>query len=298
MQITQINTPELFNRAKDFLLPYEPSCVQLSSYVRKGSDNLFIITKDDSTVGLIYLKGTLLHCIPDFDSCAGEVTKVLSTFLSTHAVKCVNGSFTVSEKISAIYQSLGHRLAQRNVYNLMTLGEGHLTAGEGHTQGDEGRLPGAKCLLQPAPLSNDDEIRRMANPEHDSDILFELQKAYIKEEVVPVGKTPSDLEIRVILKQILKNQICLALFSDGEPVAKANTNAIGWKCVQVGGVYTHPLYRRNGYAQTLVSNLCARILRTGRTVTLYVKEKNAPAQALYNKLGFTTREKFEIAYFD
>ncbi len=279
MQITQINTPELFNRAKDFLLAYEPSCVQLSSYVRKGSDNLFIITKDDSTVGLIYLKGTLLHCIPDFDSCAGEVTKVLSAFLLTHQVKCVNGSSTVTEAIKALLQSQGRLPTQTNRYRLMT-------------------LPAGSPLPAPAePLVNDDEIRRCANPEHDADLLFALQKNYLIEEVAPAGKNPGDLEINVILKQIIKNQICLALFSDGEPVAKANTNAIGWNCVQVGGVYTHPLYRRNGYAHTLVSNLCARILRTGRTVTLYVKEKNTAARALYQKLGFQDREGFEIVYF-
>lgn len=268
-----------YDSAKDFLLPYEADCVQLASYVRKEMENLFVIKDNESTVGIIYAKGTLLHCIPGFTDCAGEVTKVLSAFLLTHQVKCVNGSSTVTEAIKALLQAQGRLPTQTNRYRLMT-------------------LPAGSPLPVPAePLVNDDEIRRCANPEHDADLLFALQKAYLIEEVAPAGKNPGDLEINVILKQIIKNQICLALFSDGEPVAKANTNAIGWKCVQVGGVYTHPLYRRNGYAQTLVSNLCARILRTGRTVTLYVKEKNTAALALYQKLGFQDREGFEIVYF-
>ena len=268
-----------FQSAKDFLLPYEADCVQLASYVRKGMENLFVIKDNESTVGIIYAKGTLLHCIPHFTDCAGEVTKVLSAFLLAHQVKCVNGSSTVTEAIKALLQEQGRLPAQTNHYRLMI-------------------LPAGSPLPAPAePLVNDDEIRRCANPEHDADLLFALQKNYLIEEVAPAGKNPGDLEINVILKQIIKNQICLALFSDGEPVAKANTNAIGWKCVQVGGVYTHPLYRRNGYAQTLVSNLCARILRTGRTVTLYVKEKNTAALALYQKLGFQDREGFEIVYF-
>ena len=268
-----------YDSAKDFLLPYEADCVQLASYVRKEMENLFVIKDNESTVGIIYAKGTLLHCIPHFTDCAGEVTKVLSAFLLAHQVKCVNGSSTVTEAIKALLQAQGRLPTQTNRYRLMT-------------------LPAGSPLPVPAePLVNDDEIRRCANPEHDADLLFALQKAYLIEEVAPAGKNPGDLEINVILKQIIKNQICLALFSDGEPVAKANTNAIGWKCVQVGGVYTHPLYRRNGYAQTLVSNLCARILRTGRTVTLYVKEKNTAALALYQKLGFQDREGFEIVYF-
>ena len=268
-----------FQNAKDFLLPYEADCVQLASYVRKGMENLFVIKDNESTVGIIYAKGTLLHCIPGFTDCAGSLTKVLSDFLLAHQVKCVNGSSTVTEAIKALLQSQGRLPTQTNHYRLMT-------------------LPAGSPLPAPAdPLVNDDEIRRCANPEHDADLLFALQKAYLIEEVAPAGKNPGELEINVILKQIIKNQICLALFSDGEPVAKANTNAIGWKCVQVGGVYTNPLYRRNGYAQTLVSNLCARILRTGRTVTLYVKEKNTAARALYQKLGFQDREGFEIVYF-
>lgn len=268
-----------YDSAKDFLLPYEADCVQLASYVRKGMENLFVIKDNESTVGIIYAKGTLLHCIPHFTDCAGSLTKVLSAFLLTHQVKCVNGSSTVTEAIKGLLQSQGRLPTQTNRYRLMTLPAGS-------------QLP-----ARADPLVNDDEIRRCANPEHDADLLFALQKAYLIEEVAPAGKNPGDLEINVILKQIIKNQICLALFSDGEPVAKANTNAIGWKCVQVGGVYTHPLYRRNGYAQTLVSNLCARILRTGRTVTLYVKEKNTAALALYQKLGFQDREGFEIVYF-
>lgn len=268
-----------YDSAKDFLLPYEADCVQLASYVRKGMENLFVIKDNESTVGIIYAKGTLLHCIPGFTDCAGALTKVLSAFLLTHQVKCVNGSSTVTEAIKAILQAQGRLPTQTNRYRLMT-------------------LPAGSQLPAPAdPLVNDDEIRRCANPEHDADLLFALQKNYLIEEVAPAGKNPGDLEINVILKQIIKNQICLALFSDGEPVAKANTNAIGFNCVQLGGIYTSPLYRRNGYAHHLVYKLCQRILHAGKSVTLYVKEKNTAALALYQKLGFQDREGFEIVYF-
>lgn len=275
--------PEDFPRLKEFLLPHEAECVQLCSYVRKNSENLFLIKKekDDSTAGVIYAKGTLLHCIPSLTDCAAELTKVLSAFLCAHSVKCVNGTLTASEFLKSLVISSSQKTCtQTNRYKLMTL------------------TNAASLAVPQSPLCNDDEIRRLANPKHDADLLFELQKAYIAEEVVPAGKHPEDLEIRIILKQILKNQICLALFSDGEPVAKANTNAIGWSCVQLGGIYTHPLYRRNGYALHLVHTLCQRILRTGRTVTLYVKEKNTAACGLYKKLGFTEYGDFEIAYFD
>ncbi len=88
-----------------------------------------------------------------------------------------------------------------------------------------------------------------------------------------------------------------ALFADTELVAKANSNAIGWNYVQIGGVYTHPLYRRNYYAWHLLKLLCDRIQRTQKNVSLFVKEKNIPAIKLYEKIGFCKKETYAIAYF-
>ena len=282
MQIIPSSANE-FEQLKKFLIPHERMCVQLSSYVRKNRNDIFLIKDDDEICGAFYANGTFLHCIPDFAARAGEFSQILGNFLLTHAVKCVNGELTVSEFIKPLVQytkASGENSAlQTNRYKLMCL-----------TPED--------ALIPPSePLQPCDEIRRMANPDHDAEILFDLQKHYIMEEVAPAGKTTGDLEINVILKQILKNQICLTLFSDGEPVAKANTNAIGWNCVQLGGVYTNPLYRRNSYAYHLVYSLCSRILRTGRSVTLYVKEKNTPALELYKKLGFKECGAYSITYF-
>ena len=267
-----------YDNAKDFLLPYEADCVQLASYVRKGMENLFVIKDDESTVGIIYAKGTFLHCIPHFTDCAVPLTKVLSDFLLTHPVTTINGSLTVTEKVMEILQAQGRKLLQQKRYYLM-------------------KIPPENALNPPeSPLNPYDEIKRCNNPEHDIDLLFELQKGFVLEEVAASWKTTTDAEIRLILKGILKNQICLALFSDGEVAAKVNTNAIGWNCVQIGGVYTHPRFRRNGYSWQLLYNLCRRILRTGRSAVLFVKENNMPARTLYQKLGFKDFGRFSITY--
>lgn len=279
MYITKINTTEKFKQAKDFLLPYEADCVQLASYVRKEMENLFVIKDDERTAGIIYAKGTFLHCIPDFEKREEELTRVLSDFLLTHHVTTINGSLSVSEKVSSILQAQGRKLLAEKRYFLMKI-----------SAGDEVNPP-------ESPLTPDDEIKRCNNPEHDIDLLFELQEGFVKEEVAASWKNTSDAEIRLILKQILKNQICLVLFSDGQAAAKVNTNAIGWNCVQIGGVYTHPRLRRNGYSWQLLYNLCRRILRTGRSAVLFVKENNMPARTLYQKLGFKDFARFSITYF-
>ena len=129
------------------------------------------------------------------------------------------------------------------------------------------------------------------------EILHPLQKDYMKEEVAVPGRALTDAEVDISLRQILKNQLCFALTLDGDIVAKANTNAIGINCIQIGGVYTHPLYRRNGYAGALVQALCNRALRSGKKPVLFVKEKNMPAFNLYRKLGFEECGRYTIAYY-
>ncbi len=152
-------------------------------------------------------------------------------------------------------------------------------------------------LPPPEKLSCDDEIQRFSSPETDTELLLQLQKMYMAKEVAPAGKQVTDLEATAQLKSILKDQLCFALLTDGEIVSKANTNAIGFDYVQLGGVYTHPLYRKNYYAWHLVYTICTRVLKSGRKISLFVKEKNNPAHQLYQRIGFVQSGKYEIAYF-
>ena len=49
-----------------------------------------------------------------------------------------------------------------------------------------------------------------------------------------------------------------------------------------------PMYRRQGIAEALVSELCRRLTENCvTTLSLEVRESNAPAVCLYEKLGFT-----------
>ena len=283
---------------EEFIAPYEYKCVTLASHIRKKDEHIFIISKNDSVqtaediAGVIYFEKTLLHCIPNIEPLLPTVTLNVSPAMTELAqallqffdeqkvftekkIKVINGESIGTDFILSILQTKSLEPQQTNHYKLMTL--------------DEYLLP------PPEPLSCDDEIRRCNDNDFDS--LFELQKKYIVKEVAPANKQVSDLECSASLKQILKNQLCFALYSDGEVVAKANTNAIGIHWVQLGGVYTHPLYRKNYYAWNLVYAICGRVKKTCRKVCLFVKEKNNPALQLYHRIGFTEKCDFEICYF-
>ena len=62
-------------------------------------------------------------------------------------------------------------------------------------------------------------------------------------------------------------------------------------------VAVHPDYRRRGVAEALVNGLVAYLQKTGsRCLTLEVRASNAPAIALYGKLGFTEQGRRKNYY--
>ena len=280
-----------FPQIQDFLIPWESTCVTLCSNVRKQKlGKIFVITSGPSRasgtadfasgtaeiLGILYLDKTLLYCIPNAAELP-DLLAALTVFLKDKSVSCLNGETTAGEIILQALQCMNRTPYQTNHYNIMTLE--------------------SEPLPPPESLSCDDEIKRCSNPEHDTELLLPLQKMYMAKEVAPAGKQVTDLEAGAQLKSILKDQLCFALYSDGEIVAKANTNAIGFNYVQLGGVYTHPLYRKNYYAWHLVYTICTRVLKTGRKLSLFVKEKNNPAHELYERIGFTACGKYIISYF-
>lgn len=276
-----------FSQLQEFLLPYESSCVTLCSNVRKKKGNIFVICEEapgaveeaqkaSAIKGIFYLDKTLLYCIPNADKLQ-NLQQVLADFLKDKRVSCLNGEAAAGHVILDALQTLNLLPYQTNNYNIMTLS--------------------SQPLPPPESLSCDDEIKRCSSPENDTELLLGLQKMYMAKEVAPSGKQISDLEAAAQLKTILKDQLCFALWSDGEVVAKANTNAIGFNYAQLGGVYTHPLFRKNYYAWNLVYTVCSRVIKSGRKISLFVKEKNNPANQLYERIGFSAAGKYLIAYF-
>lgn len=269
----------------DFLRNYEMSCVQLCSVVRKGENGVFVCTKDhilansSQIFGVFQIRGHLLHCFPF--SLDDSFFPAFREICKDKNIQCVNGEASASDKLIAFLEGEGKKCFHKNQYHLMTLRDSA-----------SNNLVTAKEILDSGA-----EFVSCSMNETDKEELFPLQKNYLKEEVSPGHKTPSDMYVSATLSDILKNQKVFAIRMDDQLVAKANTNAIGWNYIQLGGIYTHPLYRRNGYAQVLVSSLARRIISGGRTVSLFVNKKNPAAINLYSKLGFAKQGDYVIAYF-
>ena len=284
MKLVPVETSDDFILAQQFISEHEVTCVSLASLVRRKSDKLLFLKNDKQILGLLNLDSTIYHYIPQTDLIDINTLKEDLPFYVKKPVRCISGETTGSEFLLQIFGEC----AIKYPYKMM---KWRLSTREGSVR-SMSQVEGSKQSLE---LSGGEEIIRCT--EHDLETLHPLQKDYMKEEVAVPGRPITDAEVDISLRQILKNQLCFALTVDGDIVAKANTNAIGINCVQIGGVYTHPLYRRNGYAGALVQAICNRANHAKRQPVLFVKEKNTPAFNLYQKLGFEECGRYEIAYY-
>ena len=318
MTLIPIETPEDFSLAEQFVIPLEETSASLASLVRRKSDKLVFISSSDEPVvsirpsdysttvlGILNLDSTIYHCIPNPSLLDVVSFKAQLPYLMKKPVRCISGESAATDLLIEIVNSVncGFDTAAERPLNHPTQVYPYKMlrwlsaseAGVSKPQETAQNVVSIRPAAYSTTLSGGEEIIRCT--EHDMEILHPLQKDYMKEEVAVPGRPITDAEVDISLRQILKNQLCFALTVDGDIVAKANTNAIGINCVQIGGVYTHPLYRRNGYAGALVQALCNRALRSGKKPVLFVKEKNTPAFNLYRKLGFEECGRYSIAYY-
>ena len=299
MTLIPIETPEDFSLAEQFVIPLEETSASLASLVRRKSDKLVFISSSDEPVvsirpsdysttvlGILNLDSTIYHCIPDPALLDADFLKNELPYLMKKRVRCISGEKKATDFLIRIFSN------PAQVYDYKML---RFLVPSTPLRDHEDTPVAERSRSTEPELSGGEEIIRCT--EHDMEALHQLQKDYMKEEVYVPGRPITDAEVDISLRQILKNQLCFAMTVDGDIVAKANTNAIGINCVQIGGVYTHLLYRRNGYAGALVQALCNRALRSGKQPVLFVKEKNTPAFNLYQKLGFEECGRYSIAYY-
>lgn len=80
---------------------------------------------------------------------------------------------------------------------------------------------------------------------------------------------------------------CLGEIVDGKLVSYIMTSSASDEC-EILNVAVKPEYRRRGIGESLLSKaLCRAEEKGATTVWLEVRESNAPAKALYEKLGFS-----------
>lgn len=89
------------------------------------------------------------------------------------------------------------------------------------------------------------------------------------------------------------------LWRDAQGLAfRAGVSALTPDAAQVSGVYTPPERRGRGLATRGLAELCDRLLERSRHVCLFVNDFNAPALAVYHRLGFRDHAAWRSSFFD
>lgn len=129
--------------------------------------------------------------------------------------------------------------------------------------------------------------------------LFPLQKTYERQEVLLNPDSQDTMETFRWLRSILTNEICFYARRGFRYVSKANTNARGFDHIQVGGVFTVPRFRNQGYALNTVAALCRFIIEEEHKIpSLFVRSGNKNAIKLYKSLGFEIKDTTKTVYLD
>jgi predicted GNAT family acetyltransferase len=79
---------------------------------------------------------------------------------------------------------------------------------------------------------------------------------------------------------------------------RASVSALTADAAQIAGVYTPAALRNRGYASRALSELCTRLFERTRAASLFVNDFNAPALALYRRLGFAPTADWASAFYD
>lgn len=95
--------------------------------------------------------------------------------------------------------------------------------------------------------------------------------------------------------EMLQHGIFYGVFKGGELVAAAGTHTIARRRAigVIGSVLTRPDYRGRGLATATTGAVAWALARAGiRVLALNVRADNAPALAIYRRLGFSARQEF------
>ena len=142
-------------------------------------------------------------------------------------------------------------------------------------------------------------VRRKAI-ERDLPQVFPLERDYYQEAVIEKAIPSSNYDKlikKVCLTNLKTNYVFIAEESASKNIlSKIGINALGFCFVQIGGVYTIPLYRKKGLSQWLLDILLKSLISDRYEISLYVKEDNISAINLYKKSGFVKQEPLLISH--
>ncbi|MEW5815259.1 MAG: GNAT family N-acetyltransferase [Spirochaetota bacterium] len=268
-----------------FLKARESTCVMLTSRLIDEDQALVPLKKNKLLVNrsvttgtiqevLLFTPGGLILPVLDTLTHPSALDKGLAAYIENKAAQ-IHSIMGIASQV-AVIEGMLKKQATRVDYYLMTMKD---------YVKDTEQLPSIAGL----------HFRKAKV--NDAKLLAPLQADYEKEEVLidPERFNPSFSLLQ--LKKSLQTQIVVVAELNGEIIAKAGTNAIGFNYCQIGGVFTKQKYRSMGIAKRLMRFLAGELEQQQKKICLFVKKNNTPAINLYSGLGLTIYDNYRISYY-
>ncbi len=142
------------------------------------------------------------------------------------------------------------------------------------------------ALKAPEALANGRLLGRRAQPA-DLDLITQWRVEFMVEAMNETESPELRKYAQIGSERYIEEGRVWLLLKDGDPVATTAFNAMTTEAVQVGGVYTPPANRSNGYARAAVAaSLIDAQDEEASTAVLFTGIDNYPAQKAYEALGF------------
>ncbi len=124
----------------------------------------------------------------------------------------------------------------------------------------------------------------------DIEVINFIRKAYLN----GFGAERSIEGTKLLLSQRGDEEEFIILSKGNRLMAQACIQTSTDNTSQIGAVYTLEEERGKGYGKAVVSELCERIIKKGKTPTLIVNKQNTPALSAYKALGFEEKDDYLI----
>ena len=148
------------------------------------------------------------------------------------------------------------------------------------------------CLKVINPTVDSGNMRLAAA--QDLNTVVEFRVAYIRETLDK--EVEADSQIEIARKQIDSNRLYVWETAAGL-VSMAYITHVSQRHSRISCVYTPPAARCQGYAGSLVAQLCSKILQSDSTPVLFTNLRNPVSNHVYKKIGFTECGPIDEIYF-
>lgn len=258
---------------KCFLKKHEKSCVSLIQNLSDSKYSVYFVKHTDILAVIsISTGGNILHCIPNPELII-EAEQSFAKIISKQKLFCINGEEKGSLLLLEwIKKHTGKNPVHVNNYLLMDKSLNNFIA-------DTPDYTVKKC--------SEESIQS----------LLPLELAYQKEEVFFNDRLPEPAVFSLYLSKIIKNFGIFAAEINNKIISMAAYSAESWNFALIGGIYTLPEFRRQGFCKATLKALFNYLKTKEKNPVLFVNIKNQKALNLYKNLGFTEISPYTVIYF-